>query len=65
VVFDRTDLHFGWQRNDRRWGLALYVNNLFNQRYVVDGNPVSAVLGTPYAYVTAPRLMGLQLNVRM
>jgi hypothetical protein len=31
----------------------------------VNGNAVSAVLGTPYAYVTAPRLMGLQLNVRM
>ena len=62
---NRTDLHFGWQRDDHRWGLALYVNNLFNQRYVVNGNAVSAVLGTPYAYVTAPRLMGLQLNVRM
>lgn len=62
---NRTDLHFGWQRTDRRWGLSMYVNNLFNQRYVVDGNPVSAVLGTPFAYVTAPRMMGLQLNVKL
>lgn len=61
----RTDLHFGWQRQDRRWGVSLFVNNLFNQRYVFNANPITAVLGTPFASVSAPRMMGMQLNVRM
>ena len=59
---NRSDLHLGWRRGDGRLSVAAYVNNMFNQRYVVDGNPVSAVLGTPFAYVTAPRIMGVELK---
>ena len=62
---NRTDLHLGWQSEDRRWGVSMYVNNVLNKRYVFDGDPITAVLGTPFASITAPRLFGLQVNVRM
>ena len=61
----RTDLRLGWDARGGRWGAALFVNNLFDQRYVTDLGTVSqSVLGTPYAYVTPPRMWGMELHAK-
>ncbi|MCE3263262.1 MAG: hypothetical protein K0R43_2341 [Pseudoduganella sp.] len=45
---------------------ALYVNNLFDKRYVTGiGNTSASVLGTPYASVNRPRQVGVELRVNM
>lgn len=62
---NRTDLHLAWQSQDKRWGVAAYVNNLFDKRYVFDASPITAVLGTPFASITPPRMVGLQLNIKL
>lgn len=62
---NRSDLHLGWESQDQRWGVSAYVNNLFNNRYVFDASPITAVMGTPFASITAPRTFGLQLNYKM
>jgi iron complex outermembrane receptor protein len=57
----RTDLRLDWSSTDERWGLGLYAVNLFDQRYVESiSNVTTAVLGTPWAYVTPPRSWGVE-----
>lgn len=61
----RTDMRLDWTANGGRWGMALYVNNLFNKQYVNGLGTVSqSVLGTPYAYITPPRMYGVELRVK-
>ena len=61
----RTDLRIDWNARDGRWGLGAYVNNVFNQRYVSSLGTISqSVLGTPYAYVTAPRMWGVEARYK-
>jgi iron complex outermembrane receptor protein len=61
----RTDMRLDWTASGGRWGVALYVNNLFNQRYVTGLGTVSqSVLGTPYAYITPPRMYGAEFRVK-
>ncbi len=61
----RTDLRLDWTASGGRWGLGAFVNNLFNQRYVTGLGTVSqSVLGTPYAYITPPRMYGVEARVK-
>lgn len=62
---ERTDLRLDWSAPGSRWGVALFVNNLFNKQYVNALGTVSqSVLGTPYAYVTPPRMYGAEFRVK-
>jgi iron complex outermembrane receptor protein len=62
----RTDARLDWQSSDDHWGVALYVNNLFDKRYVTGVNNISSsVFGTPYASVTPPRMWGLELRAKL
>ena len=61
----RTDIRLDWNARGDRWGLGVFVNNLFDQRYVTGVNTVSeSVLGTPYAYITPPRMWGVEARVK-
>lgn len=61
----RTDIRLDWNAASGRWGVGAFVNNLFNQRYVQGLGTVSqSVLGTPYAYVTPPRMWGVEARVK-
>jgi iron complex outermembrane receptor protein len=61
----RTDLRLDWNAASGRWGLGAYVNNLFDQRYVEGLGTVSqSVLGTPYAYITPPRMWGVEARLK-
>jgi iron complex outermembrane receptor protein len=61
----RTDARLGWDAAHERWGVALYANNLFNQRYVTGvDNITESVFGTPYANITPPRTWGVELHVK-
>ncbi|WP_449422182.1 hypothetical protein [Rhodanobacter lindaniclasticus] len=61
----RTDLRVDWNARDGHWGLGAYVNNLFDQRYVSGLGTISqSVLGTPYAYVTPPRMWGVEARYK-
>jgi iron complex outermembrane receptor protein len=62
----RTDLRLDWSSANNQWGVGLYAVNLFNQRYVESiGNVTTAVLGTPWAYVTPPRSWGMELRASL
>ncbi|MGC1548448.1 MAG: TonB-dependent receptor [Rhodanobacter sp.] len=61
----RTDARLDWHTTDDRWGVGLFVNNLFNKRYVTGiGNYTTNVFGTPYATITPPRVWGLELRTK-
>ena len=61
----RTDLRVDWNAANGRWGLGAYVQNLFDKRYVSGLGTISqSVLGTPYAYVTPPRMWGVEARVK-
>lgn len=63
---ERADLKLGWTNADRRYGVALLVNNLFNKRYVsTPGGQSANSLGTPYATITKPRYIGLALSANL
>ncbi|PRC91863.1 TonB-dependent receptor [Solimicrobium silvestre] len=62
----RTDGRIGWDAGNHKWGVAVYVNNLFNNRYVTGiDNTALTVLGTPAANISAPRIVGMQLHVSL
>jgi iron complex outermembrane receptor protein len=62
----RTDLRLDWSSANDHWGVGLYAVNLFDQRYVESiGNVTTAVLGTPWAYVTPPRSWGVELRASL
>lgn len=61
----RTDARLNWQASGDRWGVAFYVSNLFDKRYVSGVNNISAsVFGTPYANITPPRTWGVELRAK-
>ncbi len=62
---NRTDGRLGWNEGAGRWGVALFVNNLFDKRYVYNVNNITAALGTPFASLTPGRTAGLELNIRL
>jgi iron complex outermembrane recepter protein len=61
----RTDARLDWHTPDDRWGVGLYVNNMFNKRYVLSiGNDSTEDFGTPYAVITPPRVYGIELRTK-
>lgn len=62
----RTDARLDWRAAGDRWGgVAVYVTNLFDKRYVTGVNNIStSVFGTPYASITPPRMWGVELRAR-
>jgi iron complex outermembrane receptor protein len=62
---NRTDVRVQWTAQNGHWGMGLYGNNVFDERYVVGVNNISAsVLGTPFASISAPREVGIELNAK-
>ena len=62
---DRFDLRLGWDAPQKKWGLALIVNNLTGKQYVAYVSPIGAAVGSPTADVTAPRSFAVELSARM
>ena len=62
---NRTDVRVQWTNRTGNFGVGLYGNNVFNERYVTGVNNISAsVLGTPFASISAPREIGMELNAK-
>jgi iron complex outermembrane receptor protein len=62
---NRTDVRLRWDAPDRRWNVALIVNNLFDKRYVEGIGNIGKALGTPYASVSAPRVTAVEFGFKM
>jgi iron complex outermembrane receptor protein len=61
-----TDGRIGWDAGSHKWGIALYVTNMLNKRYITGIDTTSSsVLGTPAAQISAPRMIGLQMHVSL
>jgi iron complex outermembrane receptor protein len=61
----RTDARIGWTSDSGQFGVACFVNNLFDKRYVTGVSNISAtVFGTPYATITQPRMWGIEMLVK-
>ncbi|MBO9662783.1 MAG: TonB-dependent receptor [Dokdonella sp.] len=61
----RADFRVGWSSPDMPWSFAVFVNNVFDKRYVTGINNIStSVLGTTSAGITAPRLWGVEAAVK-
>ena len=65
----RLDARLAWDSATRSsgsgWGAALLVNNLADKRYVTGINDVAAALGSPYATISAPRWVGIELHASL
>ncbi|WP_170304383.1 TonB-dependent receptor [Duganella radicis] len=61
---ERVDMRLGWQAPSGRWGVGLVVNNLTNKQYVSVSTLGSAV-GSPYVYVSKPRVIALELRAQL
>jgi iron complex outermembrane receptor protein len=60
----RTDLRLGWPSRNVPWSLAVFVNNVFDKRYVLSMNDITAsTLGTPTAIVNPPRMWGVEATL--
>lgn len=61
----RADFRVGWSSPDVPWSVAVFVNNLFDKRYVNGVNHIStSVLGTTSASITPPRTWGVEVAVK-
>ncbi|MFS2137695.1 TonB-dependent receptor [Duganella sp. Dugasp56] len=58
----KADLRLGWDNASGKFGVGLLVNNLFNKRYVYNLDGQTKQVGMPYASVTPPRTIGLELK---
>ncbi len=68
VAQTRVDLRLGWDSPDRRYGVALLVNNALDKQYLTlapNGGIGAFTLGTPYATASAPRFIGVELLARL
>jgi iron complex outermembrane receptor protein len=62
---NRTDLRVGWSSAETPWSFALFVNNVFDKRYVTGINNITTtIFGTPFTGITAPRLWGVEAAMR-
>jgi iron complex outermembrane receptor protein len=61
---EKVDVRLGWSAPGGNWGVALVVNNALNKQYVSISTLGSAV-GSPYAYITKPRVIALELRGRL
>jgi len=59
------DLRVGWDSPGSRYGVALIVNNVFDQRYVTSLGGQTEQYGAPYAYITPPRAIGVEFRASM
>ena len=61
----RTDLRAYWQTEDERLQVGAFVNNVFDNRYVLGiNNLTAATLGTPFVSLTEPRFWGFDVRIR-
>jgi len=56
------DLRVGWDNADHRYGVALIVNNVFDQRYIQSLDGQTKQFGAPYAYLTPPRAIAVEVH---
>ena len=60
---NRTDLRLAWSSAGERWGVAAFLSNAFDQRYVTGVNNLTRdTFGTPFASISAPRMWGLEFS---
>ena len=59
------DLRPGWDSPSLRYGVALLVNNLFDQRYITSLGGQTQRFGSPYAYLTPPRTIAVELRASL
>ncbi|MBS0374104.1 MAG: TonB-dependent receptor [Proteobacteria bacterium] len=63
VAENITDARVAWHSPTRKWSVAVYGNNVFDNRYVTGiGGLVAATFGTPTGSVNAPRRYGLDVH---
>jgi iron complex outermembrane receptor protein len=61
---EKADVHLGWSAPSGAWGVGLVVTNLNNKQYAMIST-LGAVVGSPYAYVTKPRMIALEMRARL
>jgi iron complex outermembrane receptor protein len=59
------DLRVGWDSANARYGVALLVNNVFDQRYVMTLAGQTEQYGAPYSNITPPRAIGVEFRASM
>ncbi|USX22809.1 TonB-dependent receptor [Oxalobacteraceae bacterium OTU3REALA1] len=58
----KADFRLGWDNANGKFGIALLVNNLFDKQYVHTLDGQTKPFGLPYAIVTPPRTVSLELR---
>jgi iron complex outermembrane receptor protein len=64
----KLDLRAGWASGDSRFSVALIVNNLLNSRHVTTANgggESAFTLGAPYATVSVPRQVSVEVRASL
>jgi len=60
---NRTDLRLAWSSAGDRWGVAAFLTNAFDDRYVTGVNNLTTnTFGTPFASISEPRMWGLEFR---
>jgi iron complex outermembrane receptor protein len=59
------DLRAGWDSPNARYGVAIIVNNVFDQRYIQTLAGQTEQYGAPYSNITPPRAIGVEFRASM
>jgi len=60
---NRTDLRLAWVNAGERWGVAAFLANAFDERWVTGVNNLTTnTFGTPFASISEPRMWGLEFS---
>ncbi len=64
-AMEKIDMRLGWNAPSNRWGIALVVDNLTNVQYIKEISTLGSAVGEPYAYLTRPRTIALELRAKL
>ena len=59
------DLRIGWDSPSSRYGVAVIVNNVFDQRYIKTLAGQTEQYGAPYSNITPPRAIAIEFRASM
>ncbi len=59
------NLRLNYASADQRWGITAYVDNVFDQSYVIDAGNTGGVFGTPTFIAGPPRFYGAEFTYRL
>lgn len=59
------DTRVSWMNSDRRYGVSVVVNNIFDKQYVSVPGGTASTIGAFYSDISHPRFVGVEVKAAL